>query len=206
MRYIKSISFLILLSFLVVQINANDSEKAKLGSAAPNFTLTDIKGETHSLSDFKDKYVVLEWINFDCPFVKKHYNSKNMQNLQKKYTEEGVVWLSICSSAEGKQGYFDSKEISKRIADHEASMTAYLVDADGKVGKMFEAKTTPHMYVINPEGVLVYAGGIDNIKSTNVNDIGKAKNYLSLALDEAMAGKEVSKKYSQPYGCSVKYK
>ncbi len=205
MRYIKTISIFLVLLF-AVQINANVNETAKLGSAAPNFTLTDSKGETHSLSDFKDKYVVLEWINFDCPFVKKHYDSKNMQNLQKEYTEKGVVWLAICSSAEGKQGYFDSKEISKRIKDHGAAMTAYLVDEDGKVGKAYEAKTTPHMYVINPEGTLVYAGGIDDIRSTSVDDIAKATNYVSQALDELMAGKEVSKKYAQPYGCSVKYK
>jgi glutathione peroxidase-family protein len=167
--------------------------------------LTDSKGETHSLSDFNGKYVVLEWINFDCPFVKKHYNSRNMQKLQKTYTEKDVVWLTICSSAPGKQGNFDSDEINERIEDLGGAMTAYLIDADGTVGKSYSAKTTPHMYIINPEGTLIYAGGIDNIPSADEDDISKATNYVSAALDAAMSGKEVATKTSKPYGCSVKY-
>lgn len=182
---------------------AND--KAELDKAAPNFTLTDSKGATYSLSDFEGKWVVLEWINFDCPFVVRHYKEKNMQNLQKQYSDKGVVWLGICSSAPGKQGHFDTQEINKRLSDLGVNMTAYLIDEDGKVGKMYEAKTTPHMYIITPEGKLVYQGAIDSIRSTDVADNQKAQNYVKTALDEAMSGKAISTKTSTPYGCSVKY-
>lgn len=180
--------------------------EAEIDKAAPNFTLKDIEGDSHSLSDFKGKFVVLEWINFDCPFVKKHYDSMNMQNLQKKYTEQGVIWLSICSSAEGKQGHFSNEEIYKKIKNKKANMTAYLVDESGEVGKMYGAKTTPHMFIIDGEGNLVYAGAIDSIRSTNKEDVKEAENYIEKALTELMAGKEVATKSSAPYGCSVKYK
>lgn len=181
------------------------AQTAKLNEQAPDFKLKDSNGKEHSLSDFKGKIVVLEWINFDCPFVQKHYNSKNMQSLQLEYTKKDVVWLSICSSSEGKQGNFTNDEINKRIKDQKAKMTAYLVNTDGKVGKMYGAKTTPHMYVIDKEGKLVYAGGIDDKPSTDVEDVKKAKNYVSSALDELLAGKTVSVQSSTPYGCSVKY-
>ena len=181
------------------------SQEAKLNEQAPNFKLMDSNGKEHSLSDFKDKIVVLEWINYECPFVKKHYNSKNMQTLQEKYTKEGVIWLAICSSAESKQGNFANDEINRRSKKHGAKFTAYLVDSDGKVGKMYGAKTTPHMYIINKDGKLVYAGGIDDKASTDLEDIKGAKNYVSLALDELLAGKNVSVQSSKPYGCSVKY-
>lgn len=181
------------------------AQTAKLNEQAPGFKLVDSNGKEHSLSDFKGKIVVLEWINFDCPFVQKHYNSKNMQSLQLKYTKKDVIWLSVCSSAEGKQGNFSDEEINKRIKNHNAKMTAYLIDADGKVGKMYGAKTTPHMYIIDKEGKLVYAGGIDDKASTDVDDIKDSKNYVSLALDELLDGKNVSLQSSKPYGCSVKY-
>lgn len=181
------------------------AQTAKLNVQAPGFNLLDSNGKEHSLSDFKGKIVVLEWINFDCPFVQKHYNSKNMQSLQLKYTKKDVIWLSVCSSAEGKQGNFSDEEINKRIKNHNAKMTAYLIDADGKVGKMYGAKTTPHMYIIDKEGKLVYAGGIDDKASTDVDDIKDSKNYVSLALDELLDGKNVSLQSSKPYGCSVKY-
>ena len=195
------LSFL-LLFFVSLTVQAAD---AKVGEAAPGFTLVDSNGEEHSLADFEGKYVVLEWINYDCPFVVKHYDSGNMQSLQKKYTEKDVVWLAVCSSAPGKQGYFDNEEINKRSSDHNAAFTAYLVDADGKVGKSYGAKTTPHMYVINPEGTLIYAGGIDNIASADQDDIAEATNFVSAALDAAMNGDEVLVKVAKPYGCSVKY-
>ncbi|MCU0342521.1 MAG: thioredoxin family protein [Ignavibacterium sp.] len=198
---IKKTFVLILLMFCV---NAY-SQDAKLNELAPNFKLVDSNNKEHSLSDFKDKVVVLEWINFDCPFVQKHYNSKNMQSLQLKYTKQDVIWLTVCSSNKGKQGNFNNDEINKRIKNHNAKMTAYLVDADGKVGKMYGAKTTPHMYIINKDGKLVYAGGIDDKASTDLEDIKGAKNYVSLALDELLAGKNVSVQSSKPYGCSVKY-
>ncbi len=181
------------------------SQDAKLNEPAPNFKLMDSNGKEHSLSDFKDKIVVLEWINYECPFVKKHYNSKNMQTLQEKYTKAGIVWLTICSSAESKQGNFSSDEINSRSKKHGAKFTAYLVDADGKVGKMYGAKTTPHMYIIDKTGKLVYAGGIDDKASTDIADIKSAKNFVSSALDELLAGKNVSLQSSKPYGCSVKY-
>jgi len=191
--------FIIFLSSLVF------AQQAKLNESAPDFKLTDSNGSEHSLSDFKGKIVVLEWINYDCPFVKKHYDSKNMQSLQEKYTEEGVIWLAICSSNKGKQGNFSVEEINKRTNERGAKFTAYLIDEDGKVGKMYGAKTTPHMYIIDKIGMLVYAGGIDDKASTDVDDIQDAKNYVASALDELLAGKEVSVQSSTPYGCSVKY-
>lgn len=181
------------------------AQTAKLNEQAPDFNLKDSNGKEHSLSDFNGKVVVLEWINFDCPFVQKHYNSKNMQSLQLKYSKNDVVWLSVCSSTEGKQGNFSNDEINKRIKNHNAKMSAYLIDSDGKVGKMYGAKTTPHMYIIDKDGKLVYAGGIDDKASTDTDDIEDAKNYVSTALDELLAGKNVIIQSSKPYGCSVKY-
>lgn len=197
LRIIFSIIFLLGVSIF--------AQSAKLNESAPDFRLKDSNGKEHSLSDFKGKVVVLEWINYDCPFVKKHYDSKNMQSLQEKYTAEGVIWLAICSSAPGKQGNFTADEINKRSQNHGAKFTAYLIDEDGKVGKMYGAKTTPHMYIIDKDGKLVYAGGIDDKASTDVNDIKSAKNYVSSALDEVLEGKKVSVQSSTPYGCSVKY-
>lgn len=181
------------------------SQQAKLNESAPNFKLKDSNGKEHSLSDFNGKIVVLEWINYECPFVKKHYNSKNMQSLQERYTAKGVIWLAICSSAPGKQGNFSSEEINNRSKDHNAKFTAYLIDEDGKVGKMYGAKTTPHMFIVDKDGKLVYAGGIDDKATTDVEDVKTAKNYISAALDELLNGKQVSIQSSVPYGCSVKY-
>ena len=203
MRLLKIFSFLLI---FLVGYNLYAENKAKIGENAPNFTLTDSYGKTHKLSDFAGKYVVLEWINFDCPFVVKHYKSENMQKLQKEFTDKGVIWLAICSSAEGKQGHFDNKEINKRINDYKAKMTAYLIDEDGTVGKLYDAKVTPHMYIINPEGKLIYQGAIDDIKSTDTEDVKKAKNYVKIALESAMNNKPIETKTSVPYGCSVKYK
>lgn len=191
--------------FLVLFGVTTFAQNAKLNEQAPDFKLKDSNGKEHSLSDFKGKVVVLEWVNFDCPFVKKHYNSKNMQSLQLKYTKKDVVWLSICSSAEGKQGNFSNEVINDRIKNHNAKMSAYLIDADGKVGKMYGAKTTPHMYVIDKDGKLVYVGAIDDKPSTDVADVKEAKNYVSAALDELLTGKTVSFQSSTSYGCSVKY-
>lgn len=181
------------------------AQTAKINEPAPDFRLKDSYGKEHSLSDFKDKIVVLEWINFDCPFVKKHYKSNNMQMLQEKYTEKDIVWLAICSSAKSKQGNFSNEEINKRTKENNAKYTAYLIDESGKVGRMYGAKTTPHMYIIDRTGKLVYAGGIDDKPTTDIDDVEAAKNYVSAALDELLEGKEVSIKSSTPYGCSVKY-
>ncbi|MBU49410.1 MAG: thioredoxin family protein [Deltaproteobacteria bacterium] len=181
-------------------------KKAKVGEAAPDFTLTDTHGKKHKLSDFKKKYVVLEWLNHGCPFVKKHYNSGNMQKLQKKWTKKGVIWLSIASSAPGKQGYFTAKQANALSKKKKAAPTALLQDASGTVGRLYGARTTPHMFVISPKGVLLYAGAIDNNRSWDPSTIKGATNFVSQALTEAMAGKAVSKPLTRPYGCSVKYK
>jgi len=182
------------------------AEEALVGQPAPNFTLADTYGNNHSLSDYKGKIIVLEWINHDCPFVAKLYNSGKMQELQKTYTGKGVIWLSINSSAPGKQGFRTPEEANELTRQKKAAPTALLLDSEGRVGKLYGAKTTPHMFIINKDGILVYNGAIDDIRSTNIEDVAKAKNYVQLALDELLAGKEVSIKTTQPYGCSVKYK
>lgn len=191
--------------FILIFAISIHAQKAKLNEAAPKFTLKDSFGKEHSLSDFAGKVVVLEWINFECPFVKKHYNSNNMQTLQQKYTDKGIVWLAICSSAEGKQGNFSNDEINGRTDKISAKYTAYLVDDKGKVGKMYGAKTTPHMFIIDKESKLVYAGAIDDKPSTDEDDVEGAKNYISSALDQLLDGKEIEVQSSTPYGCSVKY-
>ncbi|MDX9857459.1 MAG: thioredoxin family protein [candidate division Zixibacteria bacterium] len=178
---------------------------ATIDQPAPAFTLTDTEGTVHSLSDFKGKYVVLEWINFDCPFVVKHYSSGNMQSLQKKYMESGVVWLTICSSAPGKQGYFEGEELASRMEAEEWMGTAYLADPTGAVGKAYGATNTPHMYVISPEGMLIYAGAIDDTPSTKTADIPTSANYVVAALDAVVAGQPVATKATAAYGCAVKY-
>lgn len=172
---------------------------------APAFQLKAADGQEYRLADFKGRYVVLEWVNFGCPFVRKHYDSGNMQALQQTYTDSGVVWLSICSSAPGKQGHYEGEALGAQIAKEKAVPTAYLIDADGTVGRLYGARTTPHMFVIDPEGTLVYAGGIDDIQSTNVADIPKATNYVAAALESCLGGTEVAQKSAAPYGCSVKY-
>ena len=178
---------------------------AQVGSPAPDFTLTDTNGNSVTLSDYSGKYVILEWINYDCPFVAKHYNSKNMQSLQDKYREQGVVWLGVNSSTKGKQGQFSNDEIHSRLKNHGSNLDAYLLDGSGDVGRMYGATHTPHMYIINPEGTLLYMGAIDSIRSANVADIPKADNYVTMAMDAAFEGKEVPVKMTRAYGCTVKY-
>lgn len=179
--------------------------EAKVGSAAPDFTLADTNGNSVTLSDYSGKYVVLEWINYDCPFVAKHYDAKNMQGLQDKYREQGVVWLAVNSSAEGKQGQFSNEEIHKRLKKHASTVDAYLLDGSGDVGRAYGATHTPHMYIINPEGTLIYMGAIDSINSANIADIPKADNYVVMALEAVFAGKEVPVEMTRAYGCTVKY-
>lgn len=203
-RILTSIFFLF--GFFAALAFATNQMQAEIGKAAPDFTLPDSHGENHSLSDYKGKIVVLEWLNHGCPFVRKHYDSGNMQALQKEYAEKGVIWFSIISSAPGKQGYLTPEQANETIKEKNAAPAALLLDPEGSVGKLYGAKTTPHMFIISKEGELVYNGGIDDIRSTDVEDIAKAKNYVKIALDELLAGKEVTVKTSQPYGCSVKYK
>jgi len=172
---------------------------------APNFTLTDINGKKVSLADFKGKVVVLEWVNFDCPFVKKHYGSGNMQSIQKTYTDKNVIWLSICSSASGKEGNYSAADVKTKIKERNATPTHYLLDENGSVGKLYAAKTTPHMFIINKDGILVYSGAIDDTPSTDKEDIKTAKNFVKSALDAVISGKPVETKSTTSYGCSVKY-
>ena len=172
---------------------------------APEFTLTDTNGKAQSLSSFKGKYVVLEWTNPDCPFVKKHYDSGNMQQLQATYTAKDVIWLAINSSAAGKQGNYSSSEWNRIMKERKANVTAILLDPDGKVGKMYGAETTPHMFIVDPQGVLIYQGAIDNKPGTDIADISGATNYVRDTLEAVMAGKPVPRIWTKSYGCSVKY-
>ena len=180
-------------------------DHATIGKAAPEFALVDITGKSHKLSDYKGKYVVLEWTNPDCPFVRKHYDSGNMQSLQSQWAEKEVVWLTICSSAEGKQGYYEADELTKKMKGSKFAATAYLLDTAGKVGHLYEARTTPHMYIIDPKGVLLYAGAIDDKPSTKQADIKGATNYVQDCLTAATSGKALATTATTPYGCSVKY-
>ena len=182
------------------------ADEPKVGEPAPAFTLKDTSGKTHSLADYKGKFVVLEWFNEGCPFVKKHYTSGNMQKLQKEYTGKDVVWLSINSSAEGEQGHVTAETAPKTISDWKMDATKIPLDHDGKVGKAYGAKTTPHMFVIDKEGKLAYQGAIDSKATANTADLADAENYVKVALDNSMEGKPVSTTSTKPYGCSVKYK
>lgn len=178
---------------------------ANVGAPAPDFSVTDIQGKSHRLSDYKGKTVVLEWVNPECPIVVKHYGSGNMQKLQKSATSDGVVWLAINSGRAGAQGDFDNAKAAAWLNEQGGAPTGYVRDSDGKVGKLYGAKTTPHMYVINGDGTLVYNGAIDSIRSSDPDDIPKAENYVAAALSAVKAGKPVEKPTSQPYGCNVKY-
>ncbi|MGC2765421.1 MAG: redoxin domain-containing protein [Candidatus Acidiferrum sp.] len=178
---------------------------AKVGDPAPEFTATASNGKTVRLSDYRGKYVVLEWHNNGCPYVGKHYKSGNMQRLQKQWTGEGVVWFTILSSAPGKQGYVSASDENDYLAKMQAAPTAALLDPTGEIGHLYDAKTSPQMVVINPQGVLIYSGAIDDKPTTDLQDVPTATNYVSLALQQAMAGKQVETPATRPYGCSVKY-
>lgn len=176
----------------------------QIGAPAPDFTVVDTKGSSHSLSDFAGKTVVLEWTNHDCPFVKKHYQG-NMQALQTEMTAQDVVWLSVISSAPGKQGHVSAAEADELTASRNATPTAVVFDESGVVGQAYAAKTTPHMYVIDKAGVLQYMGGIDSIPSAKVEDIAKATPLFANAAKAVLAGETPNPAVSRPYGCSVKY-
>ncbi|MCZ7592654.1 MAG: redoxin domain-containing protein [Kiritimatiellae bacterium] len=177
-----------------------------LGAQAPDFTLTDINGAQHTLSDYRGKLVILEWVSHGCPFVKNQYATDNMQSLQRDATGKGIIWLSICSSAEGKQGYLTAEEWPRVNAEKRSAATAVLLDEDGTVGHLYHAKTTPHMYIINEDGTLLYQGGIDSIPSTRPEDLARAKNYVRAALDDIEAGRPVQIPEARPYGCAVRYR
>ena len=178
---------------------------ATVGQPAPAFTATDASGKAVSLADYKGKHVVLEWVNPGCPFVVKHYSSANMQGTQQEATAKGVVWLAISSTAPDASDYRKPAELAKWMQGHKAAATKLLMDDDGKVGKAYGARTTPHMYIVDPAGTLVYAGGIDNKPSSNAADIPSSTNHVKAALAETLAGKAVSQASTRPYGCSVKY-
>ena len=177
----------------------------KVGMDAPDFSILDIEGRPYSLRDFRGKTVVLEWVNPECPFVKKHYESGNMPRLQKEATDDGVIWLSINSGHAGAQGDFEPAKVVEWQDRTGAKPTAYLRDQTGGIGRLYDAKTTPHIFVINPAGVLVYDGAIDSIRSANPRDIGQAENYVTSSLRAVSEGRMPDKSTSEPYGCTVKY-
>jgi peroxiredoxin len=193
----------ILASLATTTLLALDSPP--VGSAAPDFSLTDAKGQTHSLSQYKGKYVVLEWFNPECPFVKKHYGSGNMQKLQEEYTSKGVVWLTIDSNAPGSEGNMTPEQAEKVAAAWKTHQTALLLDPEGKAGRAYGAKNTPNMVVISPEGKIAYEGAIDSKATPNPSDIPNSTNYVKVALDESLAGKPVTTANTRPYGCGIKY-
>lgn len=190
---------------LVLVLAVAASAAVQVGQAAPNFTATDSNGHPQSLAQYKGKYVVLEWHNQGCPYTKKHYESGNMQKLQKLWTGKGVVWFTVISSAPGEQGYVNATQENDYVKRMNAAPTAVLLDPNGSLGHLYGAKTTPHMFVINPQGQLIYDGAIDDKSTSDAADIASARNYVTAALEESMAGKPVAVAASRPYGCSVKY-
>jgi peroxiredoxin len=195
----------ILLATLVGVLSFVSSHAQEIGKPAPAFTAKNIKGKTVSLAEYIGKPVVLEWINFDCPFVKKHYSSGNMQKLQAEAAAKGVIWISINSSAEGKQGYCSPEKLTECIAREKSKATQVIIDSSGVVGKSYNAKVTPHLFIINKDGMLVYDGAIDSKSSTDAADIGTADKLFANALEAVIAGKEVVNAKNKPYGCGVKY-
>jgi hypothetical protein len=201
----KSLRYAILtigiLAVLVVSALA-----VRVGEPAPDFTSMDSNGKNQRLSDYKGKYVVLEWHNQGCPYTKKHYESGNMQRLQKEWTGKGVIWLTVISSAPGTQGFVTPSQENDYLKQMGAAPTAVLMDPGGSLGHLYGAKTTPHMYIIDPSGTLIYNGAIDDHPTSDAGDIKNSKNYVTSALTEALAGKPVTDSATRPYGCSVKYK
>lgn len=191
------------LALLVAPVSAHAA--VEIGAPAPDFIGTDYQGNEVKLSDYKGKNVVLEWTNHQCPYVMKHYDTQNMQSAQKQATDNDTVWLTIVSSAEGKQGYTTGEEAAAIISETGASATTRILDPSGEIGKMYDAKTTPHMFVINAEGNVVYAGAIDDNSSPRVETVEGANNYVLAALDNLAAGEEIDPAQTAPYGCSIKY-
>ncbi len=201
---IKSL-FLAALATVAISAAIPANAAVEIGKPAPAFTATDSNGKTHNLSDFAGKVVVLEWNNPECPYVVKHYESGNMQKLQETYTGKDVVWLTVNSGKAGKQGALDAAGANAYVEAQKAKQTAYILDADGTIGKAYDAKVTPHMFVIDDKGNLVYDGAIDDNDSAKAEDALTAKNYVSAALDAVLEGKAVETSKTKPYGCGVKY-
>lgn len=181
------------------------AQAAEIGKPAPAFTVKDVTGRSISLSELKGKVVVLEWVNFGCPFVHKHYASGNMAKLQETYTAKGVVWLSVNSAAQGKQGHLEPAKMAEHAAAQGNKASHFLMDSEGKVGRAYDAKVTPHMFIIDQEGRLVYDGAIDSKATTDAADIKTAEQLFANALDAVLAGKQVANAKNKPYGCGVKY-
>lgn len=192
--------------FSLLMLAATPAHAIEVGKPAPDFKAKDITGAEQSLSAYKDKIVVLEWHNPGCPFVHKHYDGGNMQSVQKYAAEKGVVWISINSSAEGKEGHLTPEAAKEVLAKDKASPNAYILDPEGTIGHLYGAKTTPHMFVIGKDGVLAYEGAIDDKPTANPDDNATAKNYVKEAIDALVAGKPVETPQTRAYGCSVKYK
>ncbi|MBI1976467.1 MAG: thioredoxin family protein [Candidatus Omnitrophica bacterium] len=194
-----------LITALLINITTAACAQLAAGDRAPDFSASDVNGHIHSLAQYKGKYVVLEWFNYDCPFVKKQYSSGNMQKLQRDYAAKEVVWFSINSSAPGKQGNYPAEQMAQMAGERGVASTAVLLDPEGAVGKLYGAKTTPHLFIIDPKGTLIYQGAVDDRPSTDPADIAGAVNYVQKALDEAMSGSPVTTPETDSYGCSVKY-
>ncbi|MBP6502997.1 MAG: thioredoxin family protein [Rhodoferax sp.] len=177
-----------------------------VGQPAPAFSLTDTAGKTVQLADFRGRHVVLEWVNPGCPYVRKHYSSANMQGTQKDVTAQGVVWLAINSTENASTDYLAPAQMGRWMQSQQATATHTLMDEDGTVGKAYGARTTPHMYIVDPAGKLIYAGGIDSVPSSRVDDIKTAVNYVKQGVREALAGQPIRAATTRPYGCSIKYK
>jgi peroxiredoxin len=210
-RYIRRIgawrAFVYIAIAVVALIWVMVAHAATVGQTAPTFSGKDTQGKAQSLAQYRGKYVVLEWTNRTCPFTKKHYDSGNMQALQQEWTGKGVVWLTVLSSSpsHADDGYLTAAQENEHIAEVHAHPTAAVLDSSGEIGRLYSAKTTPHMFVIDPQGTLIYAGAIDDKATTDTSDVKVAKNYVSVALTEAMAGRPVETASTRPYGCAVKY-
>ncbi len=194
------------LAFITLALYAcGSSASLRVGEPAPDFEGVDTRGTSHRLADYRGKTVVLEWTNHDCPYVRKHYGAGNMQGQQREAAAQGVVWLSVISSAPGKQGYVSASKAEALTGSRDAAPHAVILDPAGKIGRAYGAKTTPHMYIIDEAGTLVYMGGIDSISTANPKDIPRATQHVRSALQELAASKPVSTPVTRPYGCSVKY-
>jgi hypothetical protein len=206
MKKLLFLSVLLIASLAFLNLTSEtDRSGAAVGEPAPDFSVADAYGNVHSLSDFEGRYVILEWLNHDCPFVRKHYDGNNMQQLQKKYTDQDVVWLSVISSVPGTQGHLQPDEARAITNEKGASPTAVLLDTDGSMGKAYDARVTPHMFIINPEGIVEYNGAIDDKPTARARDLEGAHNYLTAAMTSLMNGEEVEVTTNTPYGCTVKY-
>lgn len=200
---------LIFVAAMIINLTSETDKKpsvdAVVGQQAPSFEVMGADGTMYSLSDFEGQYVILEWLNHGCPYIRKHYDGNNMQKLQEKYTDQGVVWLSVISSAPGTQGYMEAEEAQQSIEEQGASPTAILLDPEGEMGRAYDARVTPHMYIIDPEGVVRYNGAIDDKPTPRASSLETAHNYIDAAMNSLMNGEEVEVKSNTPYGCNVKY-